>query len=269
MAKVEPPSVAPPKRARRKPGGTSKPAPATSTATHGPAGVQGAAADRFSVRGALFEIMIVAVGVLLALLVDEARQSRERRQLATEALAAMQDELLTNRSRLFRKLGLLHRAYADLESDPSSAARLVAERRNQQMTLSDAAWVMTVETGALRLLEPAERTRYASVYTAKGTYYDILSEEMAHWSALAAYSADGESEQGIHERDKAVRLWKAYATRVTLGICISAARIEIALNSKLPRDRLWATCRAYRLTQPPEQMYQGFGVPTPRLRSFL
>lgn len=42
-------------------------------------------AEQFDLGRALFEIVIVAIGVLLALLVDEARQSSERRQLAREA----------------------------------------------------------------------------------------------------------------------------------------------------------------------------------------
>jgi hypothetical protein len=223
----------------------------------------------FSLKKAAFEIAIVAVGVLLALAVDEARQAREQRQLAQEGVSAMRDELRTNRGRLARKLGLLHAAYVQLEADPSTAASLVAQRRNQQITLSDSAWVMTVETGALRLLSPEERTLYASVYTAQHTYYDILTQEMSHWAALAAFGDKDQSPAAVRERDKAVALWKAYANRVTLGVCISAARIEIVLDPSLSRDKLWAACQSYGVTRPPAVLYRDFGVTMPQAAHFL
>lgn len=223
----------------------------------------------FNFTKAAFEIVIVAMGVLLALLVDEGRQSRKDRQLAKEAISAMRAELGDNRSRLLRKLGFLQNAYLAIESDPASAERLVAARQNQQVTLSKSAWVMTVETGALRLLSPDDRRRYAMVYTAQDTYYDILSQEMNYWTGLAIYDADGQSPENVRDRDRAIRLWKAWANRVALGICISAARTELALDPRLSGERLWAICRAYRVTQTPADLYRGFGVTTPPRGSFL
>jgi hypothetical protein len=223
----------------------------------------------FDFAKAVFEIVIVAIGVFLALMVDEARQSRENRQLADEAITAMRAELEDNRWRLVRKLDLLHRAYLDLEADPAKAAELVADRRNQQVTPSDTAWVMTVETGALRLLSPEDRSRFGMVYTANKTYYDILAQEMTHWNGLAAYPAADRSPQTLRERDKAILLWKNWANRVALGVCISAARIEFALQPKLSREKLWATCRAYRATEPPTSLYRAFGLPMPPARSFI
>jgi hypothetical protein len=223
----------------------------------------------FNLAKAGFEILIVAIGVLLALMVDEARQARENRQLAGEAIAAMRAELEDNRWRLVRKLELLHRAYLDLEANPDSAAQLVADRRNQQVTPSDTAWVMTVETGALRLLSPEDRSRYGMVYTANKTYYDILSQEMTYWNGLAAYPAGDRSPQTLRERDKAILLWKNWANRVALGVCISAARIELALHPQLSREKLWATCRAYHVTEPPAGLYRAFGLPMPPARNFL
>jgi hypothetical protein len=227
------------------------------------------AASAFDLRKALFEIAIVAIGVLLALLVDQTRQSRENRALAREAIAAMRTELEDNRWRLLRKLELLHRAYQAVEADPAGVAQLVADRRNQQVTPSDTAWVMTVETGALRLLPPDERSRYGMVYTANKTYYDILSQEMTYWNGLAAYPADDRSPQTLRERDEAIRLWKNWANRVALGVCISAARIELAFHPQLSRDKLWTACRAYRATTPPAALYRGFGLPMPPARNFL
>jgi len=225
--------------------------------------------SEFNLARAVFEIVIVAIGVMLALLVDEARQARNDGQLADEAMTAMRAELEDNRWRLIRKLELLHRAYLDLEADPARAAQLVSDRRNQQVTPSDTAWVMTVETGALRLLSPEDRSRFGMVYTANKTYYDILSQEMTYWNGLAAYPADDRSPQMVRERDAAIRLWKNWANRVALGVCISAARIELAFHPQLSRDKLWTACRAYRATTPPAALYRGFGLPMPPARNFL
>lgn len=214
-------------------------------------------------------MLIVAVGVLLALLVDEAREVRNNRQLAEEAIAAMRAELDDNRWRVVRKLELLHGAYRDLEADPGRAAQLVADRRNQQVTPANSAWVMTVETGALRLLRPEERSRYGMAYTAQGTYYDILTQEMQLWNALAAFDPEDASPETRHERDKAIRLWKTWANRVALGVCISAARTELVFHPELSREKLWAACRAYRVTQPPAELYKNFGLDLPPTRSFL
>lgn len=230
---------------------------------------QGGWWGEFNIAKALFEIVIVAIGVLLALLVDEARQSRENRQLADESIAAMRTEMDDNRWRLVRKLELLHRAYLAVEADPSQVATLVADRRNQQVTPAKSAWLMTVETGALRLLTPDQRTRYGMAYTANETYYDILTQEMTFWNGLAAFPADDRSQDTLRERGKAILIWKNWANRVALGVCISLARIELAFDPKLPRDRLWATCRAHRVTQPPAEVYKGFGLPMPSERSFL
>ena len=213
--------------------------------------------------------MIVAVGVLLALLVDEAREARENRQLANEAVTAMRTELAATRSRFILKLDFMRQAYFALEADPSKAAQLVADRRNQQVTPSRTAWVMTTETGALRLLNADERSRYAMAYTAHEAYYDVVSQEMAHWAALAAYGADDQSSDEIRDRDKAIRLWKAWANRVSLAICISTARIELAFQPDLSREKLWATCRAFRVTQPATDLYKSFGLPMPSASPFL
>lgn len=225
--------------------------------------------SEFNFAKAGFEIVIVAVGVLIALLVDEAREARENRQLADEAISAMRAELADNRSRLILKLDFMRQAYFALEADPSKAAQMVAERRNQQITPSRSSWVMTTETGALRLLNQDERSRYAMVYTAQEAYNDIVSQEMAYWGALAAFDADDLSSEEIRERDKAIRLWKAWANRVSLSICISTARIELTFHPRLSREKLWASCRAYRVTQPATELYKGFGVPMPSVRPFL
>ena len=211
-----------------------------------------AAHGDFTLKRALFEIAIVAVGVLLALLVDQARQSRTDRALTEDARRAMRTELDQNRVRIATKLSLLHNAYLELERDPGAAPTLVERGANFQITLTDAAWSMALQTGAMRLLPDRERQALGYVYNSHDIYNRLLTEEMSHWTTLAA---------GPDE--KAVRLWKAYARRVAVGGCISSIRIERFHNPTLPAERLRLACQRYRVSIPPQQLYRQLGYPMP------
>lgn len=209
--------------------------------------------NEFSLKKALFEIAIVAVGVLLALIVDEARESGSERALAEEARAAMRAEIEQNRVRLATKLALLHRAYQALEANPAAGPALVAEPSNFQIAMTDAAWTMATQTGALRLLEDQERQSLAYIYTSQEIYNRLLAEEMNHWTALAAAGRD----------DSSVKLWKAYGQRVGIGACIASIRIERFRNPNLPPERLQRTCQSYRLSITPQELYRRLGLPVP------
>ena len=208
--------------------------------------------SEFSLPKALFEIAIVTIGVLLALLVDEARQSRADHGLAEQSRKAMQAEIDQNRIRLATKITLLHNSYQRLEQDPNAGPQMVDRGANFQITLTSAAWEMAVQTGALRLLDERERQALAYVYTSHEIYNQLLSEEMQHWTALAA----GPDEAKI-------KLWKAYARRVAVGGCISSIRIERFRNPSLPAEPLRQACQRYRLAVPPAELYRQLGYPMP------
>lgn len=206
----------------------------------------------FTLKKALFEIAIVAVGVLLALLVDQARQSRTDRALTEEARKAMRTELDQNRVRIATKLSLLHNAFLQLERDSAAGPSLVERGANFQITLADAAWSMALQTGAMRLLPDRERQALGYVYNSHEIYNRLLTEEMSHWTTLAA---------GPDE--KAVKLWKAYARRVAVGGCISSIRIERFHNPTLRAEQLRRACQGYRVSMPPQQLYRQLGYPMP------
>lgn len=207
----------------------------------------------FTLKKALFEIAIVAIGVLLALVVDEARQSRADNELAEEARSGMRAEIEQNRIRLATKLSLLHNAFTTLEANPSAGPELVGKGANFQITLTDAAWTMAVQTGALRLLEPKERQALAYVYNSHQIYNGLLAEEMVHWTGLAAVQSDSPE----------LKLWKAYARRVSVGACISTIRIERFRKPKLPAEPLLRSCQLYRPSIPPDALYRQMGIPMP------
>lgn len=209
----------------------------------------------FSLAKAVFEIAIVAIGVLLALVVDQARQSRADGLLAKEATGAMRAEIEQNRIRLATKLELLHRAFTALETNPAAGPTLVDQGANFQITMNDAAWTMAVQTGTLRLLGPKERQALGYIYSSHDIYNRLLAEEMSRWTALAAADAEGSD----------LKMWKAYARRVGVGACISTIRIERFRNPGLSAEPLRKTCQRYRPSIPVETLFRDLGIPMPNI----
>jgi hypothetical protein len=207
----------------------------------------------FSLAKALFEIAIVAIGVLLALLVDQSRQSRADRALADEARSGMRAEIEQNRIRLATKLQLLHKAFTAIDTNPAAAPILVDQAANFQITLTDAAWTMAIQTGTLRLLDQKERQALSYIYSSHDIYNRLLAEEMNRWTALAAADSEGSD----------LKLWKAYARRVAVGACISTIRIERFRNPRLDAEPLRSTCQRYRPSVPVETLFRDLGIPMP------
>ena len=212
--------------------------------------------SEFTIKKAAFEIAIVAIGVLLALAVDEFRDSRADSVLVTETKEAVKDEVEQNRIRLVTKLAKVHQAYQTLSVNPAAGPALVERRANMQIELADAAWIMAQQTGALRLMDSRERQALATMYASHEIYNRILAEEMKHWAELAASSPN----------DRSVTMWKAYARRIASGACISLTRIERFRHSNVPMSRLQEACAAYGPGLPAEVLYREFKLPVPRTR---
>lgn len=212
--------------------------------------------SEFTIKKAAFEIAIVTIGVLLALAVDELRDSRADSILVTETGDAVRDEVEQNRIRLVTKLAKVHQAYQTLSANPAAGPALVERRTNMQIELADAAWSMAQQTGALRLMDSKERQALATMYASHEIYNRILAEEMKHWAELAASSPD----------DRSAVMWKAYARRVASGGCISLTRIERFRHPEVPMSRLQAGCGAYGPSLPPEILYRKFGLAVPQTR---
>ena len=140
----------------------------------------------------------------------------------------------------------------ELERNPAVGPHLVEQGANFQITLTDAAWTMAFQTGAMRLLEDRERQALGYVYNSHEIYNRLLADEMGHWTMLAA---------GPDEN--AMKLWKAYARRVAVGGCISSIRIERFHNPALSAEPLRQACQRYRVSVPPQQLYRQLGYPMP------
>ena len=203
--------------------------------------------DGRSVRHALFEVVIVAVGVLLALAVDEMREAAQRRELVAETRAALRTELLANRQRLVAKLEALAAIYPLVDADPDQVGRYVRERRNRALVLSDAAWGMAAQTGAVRWLSPEERMAFAEVYASQRWGQELVSNEMTAWSELAAFAPGPAGAEEARRREEATAVWRAWADRAYSSTCVQSARYERALGAEIDdQGQVVETC----LTRP-------------------
>jgi hypothetical protein len=198
---------------------------------------------------AVFEILIVAIGVLLALAVDEWREHQQQRQLADAARAAFRTEVLANRDRVILRQRRVAQLYKLVSAHPEEAGRLVFERRSRPLLLYDAAWTSAVQTGALRWLAPAERTILAELYTAQNHTRELATQEVTSWTELAAIDPEPRSAEDARDRARLVRVWLAYAQRVQLSQCVNAGRYERVLGARVRVEQLIEFCAA----QPPDE----------------
>lgn len=204
----------------------------------------------------VFETVIVAVGVFLALMVDQWREDSEREQLADEARAALREELLTNREGVVQRMIVTSNVVAAAQSGPMEVARLVIERRNRPLLTYDAAWTMTIETGAIRWLEPSERKRFAMVYGSHERLREVISNELIRWTELAAFAPGPESQETAQSRNQALRVWQAFAQRSHFALCVNLGRHEQALGAPIPHRPLMKFCVERPATEHPRGIYR-------------
>lgn len=207
-------------------------------------------------RRGLFETVIVAVGVFLALFVDQWRVRSEERQLADEARAALRSEVLANREAVLLRLRRTSQLYVDVEAHPGQIDQYVFERRNRPLQMTDAAWTMTVQTGAIRWLDPAERARTAELYAGYERMRDIVSQEMVRWTELAAFPPTSASRETHGERDRAIRVWQGFALRSQMAQCVNAGRHERALGAQIGERELTDFCAKRRPEEDPALIYR-------------
>lgn len=205
---------------------------------------------------AIFEILIVAVGVMLALAVDEWRERSEQRSLADDARAALRAEILSNREAVIARLRRTAELYVQTAAHPDQAGKYVSERRNRTLFVNDAAWTMAVETGAIRWLGPSERTNFAELYAGQQRARDLVSQEMTRWTELGGIPPAAPAAEVDASRNRALRIWQAWVQRAQFSLCVSAGRYERALGAVVPEQELVEFCAARRPDEDPASIYR-------------
>lgn len=197
----------------------------------------------------------MALGVLLALGVDEAREAAQRRELLRETRTALRTEALANRRRVIAKLETLAALRPMIESQPDQVGRYVRERRNRAFVPPDAAWTMAGQTGAVRWLRPEERMAFAVAYANQAWTEEVVAEEMARWFDLAPFERGRPG--GAERRDAAIAVWRAWADRAYISACVQSARYEEALGGKRPsQSAALEVCLARTGWDHPSALYQ-------------
>lgn len=127
----------------------------------------------------LGEVVLIVAGVLLALMLDEARQTRAREASAVEALSAIREELDEN-----RELTLEAREYHDGRAEHIRQALVAGEALHPRdfprgftspARLLDAAWVTAREAGELSAVDRELRRRIAVAYASQHRYEQQIS----------------------------------------------------------------------------------------------
>lgn len=205
---------------------------------------------------AVFEILIVAIGVMLALAVDEWRERSEQRELADQARAALRAEILSNREAVIARLRRTAELYAQTAAHPDQAGQYVFERRNRPLFVTDSAWAMAVETGAIRWLAPTDRARFAEIYAGQQRARDVALEEMSRWTELGGFSPAPATADIDASRNRALRVWQAWAHRVQFALCVSAGRYERALGADVTEQQLLQFCARRPPDEDPVSIYR-------------
>jgi hypothetical protein len=163
---------------------------------------------------------------------------------------------LSNRESVISRLRSTANLYAETTAHPDQTGRFIFERRNRTLFLTDAAWSMAVETGAIRWLSPGERTKFAEIYAGQQRARDVVFEEMARWTDLGGFpptSGSGNIDAG---QSHALRAWRAWAHRTQFALCVNAGRYERTLGATVPERDLVEFCAARPPDEDPISIYR-------------
>lgn len=205
---------------------------------------------------AVFEIMIVAIGVMLALAADEWRERSQQRELADQAKYALRAEILSNREAVVSRLRRTAKLYLLTAQHPDQAGRYVFERRHRALLVDDSAWTMAIETGAIRLLTPVERKNIAEIYAGQERTRDVVLQEMIRWTELGGFRDAPKTAEMEASRDRAIRIWQAFALRTQFALCVTALRYERALGAEVSENELLDFCTRQRPEEDPVVLYR-------------
>jgi len=129
---------------------------------------------RDSMRKAFFEAFFVVFGVVLALAANEWRQNAAATRHADEALATIEAELTTNRDLVIASREY-HQGQVDLLTERMKASEPVYPREFPKgfifpARVSDTAWEVAKETGALANMDYETVLALSNVYAAQDRY---------------------------------------------------------------------------------------------------
>lgn len=148
--------------------------------------------------GLLFEVVLIAVGVFLALLANNWNENREHRARAAAALQNFLGEMETNRAALQKERTyhetLAHQLFEFLHSSaPLSEERLSNEVHFEGMhpiIFEHTAWDLALATQALSYMEPDLAFSISKVYTQQSAFQTLENSFLASVYTPSSMSDD-------------------------------------------------------------------------------
>lgn len=198
-----------------------------------------------TIRHVVTETLIVAVGVLLALGVDELREDANDRRLAESTRTLIQTELERNRGNILHGMTQLRDVYVEVDKDPANAPALAAGPRGTGAPLQfDAAYQLSLQTGAFRHLDVEERKTIAEVHASQAGLDSRGNRAIEFWEELAAFEAGPAVDPTeARDRSRAIRRWRRSASSLFYSSCKQFFRIELARGRDLPDNAEGERCR--------------------------
>jgi hypothetical protein len=146
-------------------------------------------------KGAIIELLIVTVGVLIALSFDSVREWRSNDALAAEARANLRNEIEQNKKQLDQTLTHMAVNEKDYLMAHKGAENLLAGKpfgtdkvnlSTRLAILSVAAYETAEITGAFRYMDYDEVRRFAGLYDLQAKYAALQDESVASSGLLGA-----------------------------------------------------------------------------------
>ncbi len=151
----------------------------------------------------LFEVVLIAVGVFLALWANNWHEEREHRALATSALRNFATEMETNRQAIQHNRSYHEKLAGELDQFLKSSQPPSEEHFNESVhflglrpvTFEHTAWDLALATQALSYLKPELAFRISEVYTNQGAFQTLESNFLA--SAFTPSSLASDNMKGL------------------------------------------------------------------------
>ena len=143
------------------------------------------------------EVLIITLGLLPALAIDDLLEWRQHRRLVAEARQELRVEITENvvrADRLLREIGIeRQRTAAGIEAlkpfqnarDPQDASKLKPNLGGLGLTLTrEMAWRTAQSTGALNYMPYEEAKAYNTIYSLQTLFYEYQREMSGDWAQL-------------------------------------------------------------------------------------
>jgi hypothetical protein len=198
-----------------------------------------------TMRHIVVEVLIVAVGVLLALGIEQLRQYWLQRGLAADTRVLLRTEVERNISNIESAMQRLADVYPKVEAQPAEAPAFITANSGGAPLQFDAAFNVALQTGAFSYLDPQERKTFSEVYMSqealdeRSRLFTPLVDEVASWPSGALDDADDERDRARH-----VRRWKRAAVAQFTSMCRQMIRNRIALGADYPDNHEGTLCRS-------------------------